>query len=244
MNLRRAPVLVLLCSLLACAGSTDPDLCGTDGAVSLPDGSCLVFEGDLSSDHRTRIEAGVRSTLAAVNAVMPVPGVGIRARVAPERTIPEFGIGGYNPGKDEVILHLDPDSPRFETSLDDLQLHLAHELHHVARRRTVGYGSSLLQALVSEGLADHFVQELGGGDPPIWATALTDSAETAWRNAARATWNEVPYDHDAWFFGVGGPMPRWTGYTVGYGLVGDFLEANPDRTPSDLAGEPASSFLD
>ena len=32
------------------------------------------------------------------------------------------------------------------------------------------------------------------------------------------------YDHAAWFLGAGGQRPRWLGYTLGYELVGKWLE--------------------
>lgn len=60
---------------------------------------------------------------------------------------------------------------------ETLQVHpsgtLAHELHHCARLRGPSYGSTLGEALESEGLAARFDLEVHPGAPPYhWAKEL------------------------------------------------------------------------
>ena len=45
-------------------------------------------------------------------------------------------------------------------------------MHHCARWGTVGYGETLLEAMISEGLAEHFDIEVNKTKPTMWATAL------------------------------------------------------------------------
>ncbi len=140
-------------------------------------------------------------------------------------------------------LVVNPNSARIPDSIPtELFPLLAHEMHHVARIRSVGYGTNLLEAMVSEGLADQFAIEVAGIDPPMWSMALSEEELEVWSARAKEEWYNTAYSHDAWFFG-GGSIPRWAGYSIGFAMTGDFLSANPERKPSQLFSQPASSFI-
>jgi hypothetical protein len=232
--------LTVCLGVTGCDSSTGPGACD----VELAGGSCLVFEdAGALADHRAGIETAVTDAVTRVVAVMPVAGVAIRIRANPAGAIPEIGLGGFNPGPHEVVMSLDPGFSDLGASIrDELGPNLAHELHHARRRQLVGYGSTLFQAMVSEGLADHFSVEVFGIPAPIWSTALTSGERNAMRTRAEGEWNKAPYDHAGWFLGTDPSIPRWTGYTLGFELVADHLEADPARTASGLVGEAASAF--
>ncbi|MGE0554605.1 MAG: DUF2268 domain-containing putative Zn-dependent protease, partial [Gemmatimonadales bacterium] len=159
------------------------------------------------------------------------------------QVIPEVGMGGLNPSPDEVRLYADPSWPDLELVLrTHLLSQLAHEIHHAMRRRAIGYGSTLLEAAISEGLADHFALEASGGSPPPWALALTPSELSVWipQVVSRSTGS---YVHAEWFFGTNPTIPRWTGYAVGFELVRAHLDRDPTRRASLLVGAPATSFV-
>jgi uncharacterized protein YjaZ len=173
-----------------------------------------------------------------------VTGVTIRVEAGTTYVIPEVGIGGRTNGTGEILIVVNPDSPAFPESLSaELFPLLAHEMHHVMRFRAAGFDSNLLGAMVTEGLADQFAIEVAGIDPPIWATALDAMELEIWSEQARAHWFDSPYNHDAWFFGTGGEIPRWAGYSIGFELTRVYLLANPDRPPSQLYGFAASAFI-
>jgi uncharacterized protein YjaZ len=93
----------------------------------------------------------------------------------------------------------------------------------------------LLDALVSEGLADHFSVEVTGEDAPPWAVALTHEQLAAMSARAREEYDNSRYDHRAWFFGSEeSAIPRWTGYSLGFQLMGDYLERHPTTRASAL----------
>jgi len=213
--------------------------------VPLAGSSALVFSDAAAiAPYRPRIEQIVRDTVTSARALIPLDGitviVGTGASLA--NVIPEIGFGGRADGG-TVHLAFDPESPVLAANLDtELFPLLAHELHHVARMRAVGYGDNLLGAMVSEGLADQFAIELAGVDPPIWSTALTSQQIATWSTTAQQQWLNANYDHASWFFG-NGEIPRWTGYTLGFELTSAYLERNPGRRASDLANEPATSFI-
>ena len=112
---------------------------------------------------------------------------------------------------------------------------MAHELHHVARRP--------LDALIHEGLADHFAVELTGLEPPLWVLALSPEETIRLVARAREEYDSPHYSHMAWFFGsdeLG--IPRWAGYSLGFKLVGDYLARNPSAKASALATEPSATL--
>ena len=232
--------------MLGCSSSGDLGPCEKDAGISLANGSCLVFEdqGTLENE-RSAFTNIVSETITKVNNVMPVDNLTIRILADASQVIPEIGIGGFNPSEREVIIRIDPNFSDLSQSITtELAPMLAHEMHHAKRRRTVGYGSSLLEASVTEGLADCFAMEITGIDPPLWSVALTGSDLDNWISTASSTWTNNSYDHSKWFLGASAEVPRWTGYSIGYKLVKDYLSENPTRKASDLFDEPAGSFVE
>ncbi|MBT8401202.1 MAG: DUF2268 domain-containing protein [Rhodothermia bacterium] len=240
--------VVWLCLLLVglgCDSASGLSQCSNGSSISLEAENCLVFEdGDKLSEQRSVVEQVIRETVSSVNELMPIGDVTIRVVADPAQVIPELGLSGYNPSADEVVLFFDPSSPVLSQSLTrDLSRVLAHELHHAKRRRTVGYGSTLFEAAITEGLADHFSIELVGGPPPPWSKALTGDELEMWIAKAMEVWTTRPYDHRAWFVGTDSEIPRWTGYAIGFEIVRVYLAADSDRRASILADEPAETFL-
>lgn len=157
--------------------------------------------------------------------------------------IAELGVGGYAPDAHTVFLSLDPDHHAFEaTWARELTPMLAHELHHCARWSGPGYGTSLLEALVSEGLAQQFEREFRGGQTPMYARALTAEELDDLGRRAELGYDVSPHDHAAWFYGSAElGLPRWTGYTLGYELVGHHL-ARTGSTAASAWNWPADEF--
>ncbi|MEN8145511.1 MAG: DUF2268 domain-containing putative Zn-dependent protease [Gemmatimonadota bacterium] len=241
-TMRMSGVLLLLG---ACANSaTGPD--GCDGStIDLGASSCLSLrESGLDASHQETLELEVRRTLEQVNQVMAIDDVLIRVIGDATRVIPEVGLGGFAAGANEVRMFVNPDLADQETVLSrELLPLLAHELHHAKRMRTVGYGSTLLEAAISEGLADHFSVEVAGIEPPPWSVAVSGTALQEWTATAVEASAAGPFDHSDWFFGTDPAIPRWTGYSIGFEFVRQFLEANTSAVASRLHDEPASSFL-
>src|SRR5574337_69887 len=115
-----------------------------------------------------------RNIGAAVRRRLPLQDVDIVYFVNPAETIPEIGgIGGFTPDAHTIFVSVNPHHPKFKVALKrELGQQLAHELHHCVRWRNPGYGKTLFEAMVSEGLADHFSMELTGTSAPPWSHAL------------------------------------------------------------------------
>jgi len=140
-----------------------------------------------------------------------------------------------------IYVTVDPENPVLRANpAMSLERMLAHELHHSARWDGPGYGATLGEALVSEGLAGHFAQEVFGGAPEPWES-LPVSVLRAHASKAQADWPNPDYGHAAWFFGSS-EFPRWLGYSLGYQLVGRYLDAHRDTRASTLAQAAAEAF--
>ncbi len=127
---------------------------------------------------------------------------------------------------------------------DNLERTLIHELNHAARWQTVGYGDTLLEAMISEGLADHFEKEITNKNPNPWSVALGKSQIKQMMERAENEYNNKNYNHNEWFFGSKEKgIPKWTGYTLGYNLVAEYLKKNPDKKPSQLHALRAEEFI-
>jgi uncharacterized protein YjaZ len=192
------------------------------------------------------IENVYLETEKKITNVLPVKNVDIVIMDNPEYTIPEIGIGGHTYSPSHIVVSLDPTFSNFQIALQtELLDTLVHELHHAARWATVGYGKTLLEAMVSEGLADHFAIEITKRkDIHPWDNALSEEQSKLLEEKAIKEYNNKDYNHDAWFFGSKEKeIPRWTAYTLGFQLVGDYLKNHPGSKASTLCNLPAEKFV-
>jgi uncharacterized protein YjaZ len=242
----RMPLMFLLYLCLwgfAQCSSDDSSLCDAGDAIALESNTCLLIEHqNLTDAQQNQVVQQITQAVAMVNNLMEVENLSIIVVDDPNLVITEIGIGGFNPSQSEVIISIDENFANFDISIDDELIPLvAHEIHHAKRRRTVGYGDSLIEAIITEGLADHFSMQVVNIDPPMWSVALSEIELEQWIENASSQWDD-PYDHGQWFLGTSNEIPRWTGYSIGYKLVADYLNENTDSSPSNLHDEPASSF--
>lgn len=234
---------ILFC-LQACSKSED-GLC-RDASFDLSEYNVCIFHEDasLTSEFQSLINEKIEEGMSMINEYLTVNDLQIHIVPDKDLVIPEIGIGGYNPSPDQVRIALSGSSSSLDAIIENNLIPiLSHEVHHAIRRRSVGYGNTLLQAVVSEGLADHFAIEVTGISPPPWSIALAGDELENWISQARQTWTESSYNHARWFLGADPDVPRWTGYSIGFELVRKYLDSNGGKRASDLHNEPASSFI-
>ena len=228
----------------SCSTTNEGLHCDVPKAVSLSAASCIIVDEDLHQELVDEMLASIQEVWPQIQEKMPTDQVLITIHNNPSATIREIGIGGRNPDPNRVILSIDPGFPEIMASIrNELPSLLAHEIHHAKRRRHAGYGSTLLEAMISEGLADAFSIEVTHINPPPWSNALADHEIVAWMERSQEEWYSDSYNHYAWFFGTDETIPRWTGYTLGFRLVEEYLQKNNNDQPSDLYDEAASSFV-
>ncbi|HYF58486.1 MAG TPA: DUF2268 domain-containing putative Zn-dependent protease [Burkholderiaceae bacterium] len=191
------------------------------------------------------LERVLRLAERRVVPLLPLTGrITVAVGVDPARTIRETGIGARAWAADRIDVWIDPAHPWVDAAgEEELLAMLAHELHHCARWLRPGYGTTLGEALVSEGLACVFETGFRGGVPPFWARALDAKQLQHAEATARPHLAARQYDHRAWFFGAPERgLPRHLGYSLGYHLVARHMRST-GRSAAQLAQVPAEVFL-
>jgi uncharacterized protein YjaZ len=126
---------------------------------------------------------------------------------------------------------------------------VTHEYHHHWRISVLEIkedGETLLDRMVLEGLAEHFVKtRLGNEYLGPYKDALTESqAKTIWES----TYKNYIYDKgtstDLYMFGSKDKsLPFWGGYSLGYYLIKWFLDENNDISFKDLTILQSERFI-
>lgn len=139
--------------------------------------------------------------------------------------IPELGVAGEAIGKSAIVVKVDFSRRDRERIIkEELPASIYHELAHLVREQDVGMGSTLLDALVSEGVACFVEQSLSPGRR-IPYVARIKNEQRVWKKAAPLLLQRK-YGYAEWFFGTKA-IPRWAGYRLGYLLVSSFFAEQP-----------------
>ncbi|MHC8318921.1 DUF2268 domain-containing putative Zn-dependent protease [Pseudomonas sp. LB3P31] len=203
----------------------------------------LEASGDLA-EFRAELTGEFAAAYQTLSRLLEPPRLDILLQVLPGETIAEMGILGRAYRSSMFSMTLDPANPNFLGSLRNGTLHrqIIHEVHHCLRMAGPGYGWTLGEALVSEGLAGQFVQHLLGSEAEPWERAV-NCAELLRTPADRQALEATHYDHSAWFFGTG-IHPRWLGYSLGHQMVGKWLAAAGEIDAVTWINVPASDIID
>lgn len=168
-----------------------------------------------------RIRTGFEPAIRAVSRHLELNNIDVVA-YGSDSVIPELGMNAYTEHAHLVRFWLDPTHPKLAQSFDvSFPALLAHELHHLVRERGPGYGRTLRDSLVSEGLACQFEKEVSGQLPVYGAEVASD--EVAQQLARIAPFINGPFS-PAWMFGSHEQgIDRSFGYKLGSTLVGQWL---------------------
>jgi len=160
------------------------------------------------------------------------------------KIIPSLGIGGsafFN----EIRLYFDPEHPNVVESLRTWKAReVPHELNHVARYQANKIGSSLLDIMVTEGLATYYEEQWGGeylATP--WGNALTPEQTVVEWQKAQSELGKSDYDYDEWFFGRNAAHPQWTGYTLGRMIVSEYFKKHPKEKMKKVVRKNSREIL-
>jgi len=191
------------------------------------------------------IETTFSETIQKIISVIPIDYVDVIVSDYPRNIIPNYGLGGtaWTPYRAE--LNIDPKFPNIKEQIKkNFPQTIAHELHHCMRMKCLGHTETLLDALIQDGLADQFAVEITGLGPEAWSTAIYGDKLEELLNKAEKEFGNSNYDHSKWFFSHDkGEIPHWTGYSLGYYLVGEYLKNHPDSKASTLYATKAEDFI-
>jgi len=220
--------------------------------IELSRGCKLVLDStiNLSDSVSSEIIDGIRKILPRVQELIPADSATIKLAISDVNILPIWGIGartisGFtdNHQVETVEIYYDPNNSNFRVEL--ILRTLVHELHHVCRVRMPNFQLTLLECMVNEGLADHFMLEVLNCEITPFSSALTD--EQIQQNIIRIkpftrikfeSWTQEFNDKYfvPWMFGRTGddPVPHWTGYSIGWRIVENYIRAHPEARASSL----------
>lgn len=192
---------------------------------------------------KDKIQKAYQEIMPIIESKIKLPDIDIVVADNSEGTISEIGIGGNSPTANLIYINIDPYFSNIENRIEEeIKSTLAHECHHCARAEHFYYGNNLLEAIITEGLADHFDIEINSGDPKPWSVALDDNQSNNFLELAKKEFDNKNYDHPKWFFGTDSEIPKWTGYSLGFKIVGDYLKKTNKKT-SELFNLDSKEFI-
>ncbi len=249
---------ILVCTiviLIGCIGNENRVYCQSTNQevlspkrVQLTQGCQLLLGPGLKLDDSIagEIIKGIQKILPRIQNVIPADNVTIDLAINRGYILPEAGVGGQANSSQNVWISFDPKNPNYK--VEYLIQGLSHELHHAARLRMPRWHMSLLELMIMEGLADHFMNEIFNCSQPARSRALTEKEirkvmirlKPQIRNKLESWEACIP-----WMFGRGGdePIPQWTGYTIGWKIVENYLNAHPDAKASSLFLTPSETII-
>jgi hypothetical protein len=198
--------------------------------IELTHGCKLILDAniDLADTVSMNIVNGIRNILPKIQSLIPLDSIAIKLAISSSNVLPFIGVGARTNMDDSGITieyYYDPENPNFKIE-------------------------SLINGLV------HFMVEVTNCEQPQWSKALTKEEIKQYmilvkpilcieHESWNAEFNEKYFF--PWMFGKSGenPIPAWTGYTLGWTIVENYLKAHPKASASSLvftsAEEIASS---
>jgi hypothetical protein len=222
--------------------------CGA-GPTSAKDRFDVTFDtsaANSAEEHGADLRQLVAHALDRINALLPGPKTAIFIEYdAASNVIPQTGTDGFtNPQTGHITIGFGPGSQTsYQTTLSFwLPRTLSHEINHSVRILAgPGFGTSLLEDTITEGISSVFDEAAFPGPPNPWDNALKASQEcTMWKQAKPLLGNSGLYSQ--WMFGGGG-IPHWTAFAIGYHIVRDYLHHHPHTSWATLTSTSASAIL-
>lgn len=166
--------------------------------------------------------------------------------------IPETGEGGESWSKELCFIYIDPtrsNNDLREIIEKNIPATVYHELNHVARelflgKSGIGFHTDLNKALISEGMASIFAEEMFPTAKSPWTNYSNEEIQSLmdiYRN--RDVSCDKNYNHGDWFYGEG-ELSRWIGYKVGCYLVRNFRQKEKNISWKELIAMDAEKVIE
>jgi Predicted Zn-dependent protease (DUF2268) len=148
-----------------------------NGIIELPHNCKLVLNSNIKFEDTLTIGIikGIQNIIKSVQSLIHLDSVTINLAINKDNVLPFLGFGGRTNMDDSGIsieYYYDPENPNFKTK--SFINGLVHECHHASRMSRSNGKLTLLELMVREGLADHFMIEVTNCEQPKWSKALTE----------------------------------------------------------------------
>jgi hypothetical protein len=217
--------------------------------IELSQGCKLVLDTkiDTTDSLSIKIITGIRKVMPRIQALIPADGITIDLKISSD-VLPFLGIGATTTSDHSLLFNFDPKNQNLKPEY--VIRGLVHECFHPSRLRMPHWQLTLIECMITEGLADHFMVEVLNCEQPQWSRALSEEDIQQCLVKAKpilfvkhVSWNQEFTDKYfvPWMFGKAGddPIPGWTGYSLGWRIVENYLKAHPEAKASSLVFTPA-----
>lgn len=194
----------------------------------------LNFHIAKSIKHGNEITSLIKTAAQNISGVFPLKNIDV---VVVSGKTP-LGVTGNSFYEDTVMIIADQ-RYSWNKLKKNVQPTFLHELHHLGRIEAVGYGKTLEEAVITEGLAIAMEEEVGG-DILQWKKFRNRKEYLSVYRVFQKERKNRKYDHDKWFFGKN--FPKWAGYRLGY-IFASLYCKKTDKKSSALFAIPAKDIL-
>lgn len=204
----------------------------------------ITHKNNFPESFRNKIQKTIIEVLERIEEKFKIPQLDILIDDDANSTIPETGVGGFT-DSNSIFIHIDPNFKEIEKDLEvKIKRTFTHEFNHVIRNQYFPWDeATLLEAFITEGLADHFDIEINGGEPYPWSLALSKEEFVFYLNPNSEELFSKDFDYGTWFFGSNSPkIPKWAGYSIGFYLVKNYMHKT-GKSASELVNVSAENFL-
>ncbi len=220
--------------------------------VDLSRGCKLVLDSniDTADSVSIRIISGIRDIMPRIQTLIPADSIRIDLAIGGE-VLPFLGVGGRTTSDHSLQFIYDPKNPNFK--VEYITHNLVHECYHPIRVRMPQWQLTMLECMITDGLADHFMVQVLNCEQPVWSRALSEEEIHRYLLKSKPILFEKHKSWDdeftqtlfvPWMFGRNGndPIPGWTGYALGWKIVDNYLKAHPEIQASSLVWTPAEEI--
>jgi hypothetical protein len=193
------------------------------------------------------LPALVTRALEHIDALLPGPHTTVAVNMAaPADLITQQGSNGItDPTNGHITIAFGPTpqaSVRQALTLW-LQRAMSHEVDHSVRILAgPGFGPTLIQEIITEGISSVFDETAFPGLPNPWDRAVSPTQECVqWKKAQSFLGDTDSYA--LWLVGGDDGVPHWTGFTIGYHIVSEYRASHPGVSWSALTAANARTIL-
>ncbi len=154
--------------------------------------------------------------------------------------IKQTGDGGHTANFDWIQLFIDPTKSVSKIVASSFPATLYHELNHVRRMTEVGFGKTLLETVISEGLAIVFAEEMFKSFVAPWGEYTDDGIKKLYKIFTPHK-NDKEFNYEEWFLGFG--KPHWLGYKIGAYIIRGLKEKDKNFDSVKLVDTPTSNIF-
>lgn len=186
-----------------------------------------------------RIKSAHQRATKTASDLLGIDDVDVVCVADASRAMKEIGVGGFTPNRHLVYVYINPD---FDVAESEIYATLCHELNHARRYDGEGYGKTLFESMIFEGLATAFEAEASKGDSFVVHELEARSDTLRLIDQTKQEFKSTDFDYLSWFVSDNDKkLPRWTGYEIGYYLVRQYMKKT-NKKASELVLETSTSF--